>query len=247
MYSTSIYQYIQRQLVVINIGNSPRRYLNVYSKTLKLHKGVDNRLQFQLLNQEQKPVDITTYSIIMRIISDDGYSILYQNNLNPTLALNGIAEIVIRSEELVKINTQKAWYSLENNDGTLSTPLYMNGNTDARGTIDIVDSVLPKFKQAEIVTIPTYPPIIPTGVTYTSSVYIPTLGPYTTVQLYYNNFSGSIMIQGSTAGTTEWYDITTDARTTDTTVQGYVLEGYHPYIRIKFVSTLGSVDKILVR
>ena len=33
-----------------------------YSKPLTLHRGVDNQIQFQFLNQEQKKVDITGQS-----------------------------------------------------------------------------------------------------------------------------------------------------------------------------------------
>ena len=47
-----------------------------YAKTLTLHKGVDNQIQFQFLNQEQKPIDITGKEITCRIISYDGSQVL---------------------------------------------------------------------------------------------------------------------------------------------------------------------------
>ena len=44
----------------------------VYAKPLTLNKGVDNKIQFQFLNQEQKPVDITGKSKleVSKIIED---------------------------------------------------------------------------------------------------------------------------------------------------------------------------------
>ena len=59
MYSTQVFVYTQRQIVVLLSGYSPRSYMPQYAKPLTLHKGVDNQIQFQFLNQQQKPVDIT--------------------------------------------------------------------------------------------------------------------------------------------------------------------------------------------
>ena len=58
-YSTSVYLYTPRQQIVLFGGNSARRYEIVYAKNLTLNKGVLNTLQFQFINQQQKPVDIT--------------------------------------------------------------------------------------------------------------------------------------------------------------------------------------------
>ena len=58
MYSTSVSYYIPRQTVVLYSGSSPRSYQTVYAKNLKIHKGIDNTLQFQFINQDQKPVDL---------------------------------------------------------------------------------------------------------------------------------------------------------------------------------------------
>ena len=86
MYSTSVYLFTPRQIVVFFSGNSARRYQLVYAKNLKLNKGVDNKLQFQFLNQEQKPVDITNLEITFRLISYDGTEILLRKGVTQTLA-----------------------------------------------------------------------------------------------------------------------------------------------------------------
>ena len=113
MYSTSVYYFIPRQTVVLNVGSSPRRYNTVYAKNLKLHKGVDNRLQFQFLNQEQKPVDVTGKEITVRIISEDTSATLIKAALVPVLALNGIMELQLMAAELEDIHAQRASYSIE--------------------------------------------------------------------------------------------------------------------------------------
>ena len=100
MYSTSVFIYVQRQVVVLLSGNSPRKYMPQYAKSLTLHKGVDNRLQFQFLNQEQKPVDITGKEITFRIISYDGSEQLLNKALDLDFALTGIASIKLNAAEI---------------------------------------------------------------------------------------------------------------------------------------------------
>ena len=85
-YTTSVYTYTVRQVVVVLSGTSPRKYMPVYAKPLTLNKGVDNQLQFQFLNQEQKPVDLSAIatanqSISFRAIDSDGTGILLKKAL----------------------------------------------------------------------------------------------------------------------------------------------------------------------
>jgi len=250
VYSTIVYQYISRQIIVTNIGNSTGRYTNVYSKTLKLHKGVDNRLQFQLINQDQKPIDITNLTITLRIIGADNVTVLFKGALTPTLALNGLAEIVIESSSTDTIEAQRAYYTLESNDGTYDTPLFTDQNSVARGVIDIVDSILPQFQSSTVITIPSHAPIVSTGVSFTSSLYNTNGKPHTTIQVYMTNYSGNINVQGSTTGSSSdgvWYDIQDHTYTMNSNSVGYLIDGYHAYIRLNFYATNGSVDNILVR
>ncbi len=254
MYSTNIYHYIPRQIVVVNFGDSTRRYQNVYAKTLKLHKGVDNKLQFQVLTQDQKPVNITGKEITIRIISFEGSHILLKKSLALTLPLKGLAELRISPPELEHIDAQKCYYTLEIPDNTYNLPMFVDNDGSGRGVLDIVNSTLPSFKEAYEFNIPTHPPIVepligalPIPVTYYTSIYSTTDNPIITIQISFTEYTGSIIPQGSTTGVGEWYDIDYHTYDLDTDTEGYTITGYHPYIRLKFVSTHGTVDKILAR
>ena len=113
MYSTSVYYYIPRQIVVLYIGNSPRRYQTVYAKNLTLHRGVDNKLQFQFINQEEKTVNVTDKEITFRLISYDGKTILLSKTLTELLPVTGIVQLELSSSDLENIDPQNAYYSLE--------------------------------------------------------------------------------------------------------------------------------------
>ena len=249
MYSTEIYQYVPRQIAVIEVGSSPRRYENVYAKTLKLHKGSANRLQFQFLNQEQKPINITGKQITFRLISYDNNEILLQQSLVNTLAVTGIAELRVNADMLNNIHTQKCYYSLELPDELgLNVPGLMDKNGTGRGEIDIVNSVYPLRILAQELTVPTVE--AQTG-TYYSSILPTKYNPKITLQVRYEEFVGQILMQGSTNGTSNWYDIEiieyTDSTLPVTYTDGYNLEGYHPYVRFQFNRTAGYVDSILAR
>ena len=48
--------------VVADMAGFITEYRPVYSKQLQVYKGIDNVLDFRLLNADQKPVDITSYT-----------------------------------------------------------------------------------------------------------------------------------------------------------------------------------------
>ena len=137
-YTTSVYTYTVRQVVVVLSGTSPRKYMPVYAKPLTLNKGVDNQLQFQFLNQEQKPVDLSSIatanqSISFRAIDSDGTGILLKKALTPVLDVNGIFVLNTTAAEIENINAQKCYYSLEWPSGNLNLPVFVDSQAGARG------------------------------------------------------------------------------------------------------------------
>lgn len=248
MYSTNVYKFKPRQVVVLYSGNSTRRYQIVYAKNLTLNKGVDNIIQFQFLNQEQKFIDISSFDITFRLINYTGKEILFRKALTATLPLTGIAELVTNSSDLEMIDTQQCFYSLEINDGTYDLPVFVNSEASARGVIQIVDSILPSFVPAMDIEIPSHAIPSSNTVTYTSSVLSTNNNSLLTIQPFLDGYSGTVQVQGSTLPDSNWYnigDIYTYLDATETA--GYTVEGFHPYLRVQFVSTQGNVTGLLAR
>ena len=166
MYSTQVFVYTQRQIVILISGNSPRSYMPQYAKPLTLHKGVDNQIQFQFLNQEQKPVDITGKEITVRIINYEGNLLLIKKALTLQLALTGIASLYITPAELEDIVPQKCYYTLEIPVGSFDFPVFVDQNAGGRGDLNIVNSILPSF-------VPSMPITIPDGQEFANTNWIP--------------------------------------------------------------------------
>jgi len=226
----------------------------VYAKPLTLHKGVDNQLQFQFLNQEQKPVDITGKSITCRILNYEGNQILLQKALTLQLPATGICALILNAADLEDINSQKCYYTLEIPVNEFDYPVFVDQNAGARGVLNIVNSVLPNFVPSYEITIPTgqqFPNTSNSGsntLTYYSSVLGTNDNPIITIQTEYIEYYGNTVIQGSSLVDADWYDITTTEDVANNTqTVGYVIQGFHPYIRMAFTSNSGAVANILTR
>lgn len=254
MYATSVFLYTQRQIVVLLTGYSVRKYMPQYAKPLTLHHGVDNQLQFQFLNQEQKPVDITGKSITFRAISYDGSKVLFKKTLTLQLPATGIASLYINAADIENIDAQKAHYSLEIPIGEFDFPVFVDQNAGARGDLYIVNSVLPAFIPSESISIPTGQPFpnlsntpLSNANTYYSSVINTEDNPILTVQTSLHNYNGNVSIEGSSIVDGDWYPITNHSYANTTDTFGYIIKGFHPYVRMVFTSTSGEADNILAR
>ena len=255
-YSTSVFIYTQRQHVVVLSGFSARKYMPKYAKPLTLHKGVDNAIQFQFLNQEERPVDITGKEITCRIISYDGTTVLLQKALTLQLAATGIAALILNAVDIENIDAQKAHYSLEIPVNSFDFPVFVDYDAGARGVMNIVNSVLPSFVPSSEITIPTgqpFPNIDPnanansTAKTYYSSVINTENNPILTIQAEYTEYYGNVVLEGSSIVDGDWYPITTSVYSNATATYGHTVKGFHPYIRMQFVSNVGAVTNLLAR
>lgn len=253
-YSTSIFVYTQRQIVVLLTGTSVRKYMPVYSKPLKLHRGVDNKIQFQFLSQQQKPIDITGKTITCRIMNSNGTAVVVTKALDLIYPATGIAELRLNAADIENVSAQKGYYSLVIPEDEFDYPVFVDDNAGARGDMYIVDSVLPSFVPSAVITIPTGQPFpnlssntLSNANTYYSSVINTEASPILTIQTKYDQYNGNVVIQGSCQPDSDWYPITTHVYSNTSNTYGYTLTGFHPFVRMEFTSNSGAVTNILAR
>jgi len=253
-YSTQVFVYTPREIVVTLSGNSGKFWMPQYSKPLTLNRGVDNRLSFKFLNQEEKPIDLTGLTITCRVISYDGTTVLLNKALDLDYALTGIASLNTAPADLFSIDPQRCYYSLEIPINSGNYAVYMDQNMGARGIMNIVDSVLPSFVPSSCVTIPTSQmfPNSPnssgnTTYCYYSSVIETGGGSISTLQTEYDEYYGNVTIEGSVQPDANWYPILNNTYDDLSDTIGYTVEGFHPFIRVAFESNAGSVTNILSR
>ena len=145
MYITTAYLYQQIQpVLLIDISGAffDARWDPVYAKNLTLNLGVDNVILFQFQNQDQKPTSIVGATFTFRIISQNGQDLLFAKELVALNAASGRAKVTITAEETQHFQEQPASYSIEISSGVLDQAVFTDDQAGARGTINIVNSVL---------------------------------------------------------------------------------------------------------
>ena len=221
----------------------------MYSNPIKLHRGVDNRIQFRFLNQEQKPVNLTGKTLTFRVIDDLGLDILIERTLTQYLPLTGLALLELSAADLLEFTAQRCHYSIDVDDGTHLYPVFVDQDARGRGVVHIVDSIIPPFIQATTITVPSHPtPSDFAPVTFYSSNFETKGDPSLTFQISIASFTGNVAIEGSTTGASNWYEIDVLPDVTLTTIElATTVSGFHPFVRVRFYSTAGDVTRILVR
>jgi len=212
----------------------------VYAKNLKAHKGTENRILIEMVNQDQKPVPITDMVFLFRLISNDEV-LLLEKELVIVNDLKGQAVLTLTAQELDQMESETMGYSIEQ-VANINEPMFVDDNAGARGWIEITDSIMPKFTASTELSIPDQ-----TGESYTSSI-IETDDIYMhTFQLSLEEFTGTLTFQGAT-DTNYWYDIQDQQFIDSSETSGININGYHPYIRIQVTdNTAGTIRTVLFR
>ena len=230
--TTKIYLYHQRHRVVLLDTSGAyfsRRYRQVYTKNLIAHRGTDNQILIEFVNQDQKRIPITGKEFTCRLISHDGTTLLLEKPLVSVNDLTGQTKLVLTEQELDLIAPGKVSFSVEQTaDNALYEPVYVDDNSGARGVIDVVDSIMPSFIDSEVLT-------IPDGQTspYVSSVLNTDDTDLHTFQFVMDQFTGTIETYGATDPTGPWYLIATE-NIVESDLHDTNVVGYHPYIRFTF-------------
>jgi hypothetical protein len=257
---TQVYIYNQRQTVVLLQAYgaiATRRYDIVYAKELMIQRGVSNLLEFAFINQDQKAINmLNVQQVLLRIISNDGSQLLLQKQLTPVLPLTGIYNIQLTADETELLSPQQGYYSLEA-VGQQNEAVFTDAQGSARGIVRIVDSIFPRIVQSQQMNIPSH--LFPQQgkvSTYPTSVYYTNGQQINTFQATYANFIGNIQFEGCNVqdfvnnytidavysngvyANTFTYG-NSEANIIYSGTEGYVVTGYHPYIRI-LINNVGS-------
>ena len=262
MYSTQIYLYQQKHEVLLldlDESVSDLRWRPVYSKNLKLNKGVDNVILFQFYNQDQKPVDISDSNMVFRLIDQTGQQLLLTTELEPVNLLKGKMKLVLRSYELNSIPTQVCSYSISRvrdegiiiGDSSIMgqdfvEPIFVDDHAGARGVVEVLDSSLPAYVPSTEITVPDqYEP----DETVYSSNATQQVGGVTTFQVFFDQYSGTVEAEGSVSPYGQWFAATTEPIVVEPSTASIMLtvEGHYDRIRLKFVPESGSIARILSR
>lgn len=273
MQLNSVYLYPNKIDVFTNASWQTERFRRVYNRNLKIYRSVDNRIDLQVKNTDQKNTSVATTYLIFNIITREGKDLVLSKECtmiadNETTKVKGRAYVTFTPSELINLEPGSYNYSIvqevrdtidTNNYRIVSkTPLFMDSQYGAIGTIEVSGDVLGETEESLEVNKFEYINPATTGYAdakyYTSSI-IDAIGhtqvPQSlhTFQIYSTNYTGTVKIQGSLSegGTPNvWTDIETLTLTAATQTYKNVTGKYN-FFRIRHYPTTGTVDKVLYR
>jgi hypothetical protein len=150
------YLYKNKIDVVSNDTGFVVEYRPVYSRQLKVYRGIDNQLQFRLLNADQKPILITETPVL--VVFDESNSKIIEKDCTiqddgTSRATRGTFTATITENDLLNIKQQYLHYNVYLKDATgQNTLTYANGHFDSAGTIYVDGNAFPGPKSSVEIT-----------------------------------------------------------------------------------------------
>lgn len=141
-------QFIPRYLVdnkidiVANEAGFLMEYRPVYTRQLQIYKGIDNILQFRVLNADQKPKHINTLTPKFVAFNEDDVLVIEHNGTvvddGSTKSTKGIFTVTISENDLLNVKDQYLHYAIHLDDANgVSTLTYADSHFGNTGVMKI--------------------------------------------------------------------------------------------------------------
>ena len=127
----------------------------MYTRTIKCYQGVDNLIKVKVQNQDQKPYNIGSTTLVFSVIDDyvtSNANVVFQTNVIVSNANTGIGTVTIPRDNINGFTRDQYIYSIYYTSGNLQFPAYVNDNYGAQGQMQIVSTAYPEFTGNVITT-----------------------------------------------------------------------------------------------
>jgi len=132
-----------RTIVIANEVGFITEYRPVYKRTLSVYKGIDNNLEFQVLNEDQKPVGLTGYEVKF-VAFDENNNLVLEKTGTTLIANKGLCSVLISENDVLNLQQQYLSYNIylvdSSNTKTLTYTDVHYGNS---GTIFLSSDAFP--------------------------------------------------------------------------------------------------------
>jgi hypothetical protein len=154
MQKISSYLYPNRVQLLVDLAGFTTEYTNVYQRIVKIYKGVDNVIELDVKNADQKRINIATSIDNMRVnlldASGNGVA-TYEVNVYPQDgAKKGLAYFTISADSLSGLNPQFLRYSVTHTVAGNPQVLYGDTRFGAMGTMELMGDVIGTVRQPRV-------------------------------------------------------------------------------------------------
>ena len=142
------YLYPNRVILIADLAGFTVENTIVYAKTVKIYKGVDNVIQFDVQNADQKRLDLVNTPLVtnlkMNVMDMSGNALPNSPYTVSTTSITGIGTVTIPHADLANIAHQYLQYSVTATDTNSNTiPLYTDSRFSAVGKIEVIGYATP--------------------------------------------------------------------------------------------------------
>jgi hypothetical protein len=152
MQKVQSYLYPNRVILIADLAGFTVENTIVYAKTVKMYQGVDNVIQFDIQNADQKRLDLINTPLVselqMNVMDISGKALPNSPYaVTPSSTIKGIGVVTIPQEDLANLNVQLLRYSVTALDTSGNNiALYCDSRFSAVGTIDLIGNAMPAFR-----------------------------------------------------------------------------------------------------
>ena len=228
-------------------------YRKVYQRNIKIAKGIDNVITFEIKNHDQKPVSILNkYTPYVEVFTEDNILLKkYVGTIKETTtpSFKGQFTINITDGDTINLDAQYLSYTVYLTDTSdINSLTYADSQYGIKGTIELLNEAFPGAIPSKTITnfLDGISSVVDGEPNINSNNALHTAVFYTT------GFDGTVIVQGTLGpnNTTSWFDISTETLASPTQPHYVNFNGVFSNIRFKVTNSAGNsgtVDKILIR
>ena len=155
MQKISSYLYPNRVNLLIDLAGFNVEYTNVYQRIVKIYNGVDNTIEFDIKNADQKRIELLSSPVIssieMNVMDASGQALPNSPyTVTPHPTIKGIASVTIPQEDLAELSDQYLTFSVTASKDGRDVILYGDSRFGALGTMELVGSAMPVFRDDKV-------------------------------------------------------------------------------------------------
>ena len=206
--------------VIADMAGFITEYRPVYSKQLQVYKGIDNVLEFRLLNADQKPVDVTSYTPKFVAFDETNQMVLEKDATildDGSTITRGKFKVTVTENELLNLKQQYLSYNIylveADGDKVLT---YSQPNFDNDAVIYVNAKTFPgPLESYSVTTFEQEAPAIETWYSETVDAQPAINGNEAlhTAAVYATNYEGNVVVQATldnqVTESTQWADVAT--------------------------------------
>ena len=257
---TSRYLVSNKVNLLANEAGFVTEYRPVYHRQINVYKGIDNVLEFKLLNADQKPLDVDRYTPKFVAFDENNNLIIEHDGVNmqegdsSSYTNKGLFKVTITENDLLNVKEQYLSYSIylvDYDDTHVIT--YSDTAFGMQGVIKVSADAFPGPSETYSVTTFTEDNTVWLSESIDAQPGINGNEALHTAVVYTNSYAGDIVVQATlenqVVGTTDWADVTTVSFTGNETEPTPInFNGVYTYLRFKTTADPAStISKVLVR